>query len=114
MSHGVTSLTTITSKGNTGLALIIERNSIASYCTLSFPLSRYVTTCKPTHTHYSDKKNYVKGTNSEVDYISREDYQTISTKKYPAFCYNCDEIYDLFLRYEQIKVSNHDYDSVDR
>ncbi|PKC03033.1 hypothetical protein RhiirA5_260099, partial [Rhizophagus irregularis] len=35
-------------------------------------------------------------------------------KKYPVFCYNRDEIYDLFERYEKMKRWNGDYDSADR
>ncbi|CAG8590673.1 6705_t:CDS:2 [Acaulospora morrowiae] len=56
----------------------------------------------------------IKGTNTEIDYISREDYRAMSTKKYPAFCNNRDEIYDLFKKYEKMKALNGDYDSVDR
>ncbi|CAG8520792.1 11613_t:CDS:10, partial [Gigaspora margarita] len=56
----------------------------------------------------------IKGTNIEVNYLSREDYRAISTKKYPMFCYDRDNIYDLFLRYENMKSRNGDYDSVDR
>ncbi|CAG8547507.1 18433_t:CDS:10 [Acaulospora morrowiae] len=56
----------------------------------------------------------IKGTNPEVDCLSRDDYRTISYKKYPAFCNNRDEIYDLFERYEKMKARNGDYDSADR
>ncbi|RIB01294.1 P-loop containing nucleoside triphosphate hydrolase protein [Gigaspora rosea] len=54
------------------------------------------------------------GTSIEVDYLSRKDYRAISTKKYPMFCYDRDNIYDLFLRYENMKSRNGDYDSIDR
>ncbi|CAH1769211.1 12640_t:CDS:2, partial [Entrophospora sp. SA101] len=56
----------------------------------------------------------IKGFNPEGEYLSREDYQVISTKKFPAFCYNRDEIYDLFLEYEKKKAWNYDYDSIDQ
>ncbi|RIA86623.1 hypothetical protein C1645_325835 [Glomus cerebriforme] len=56
----------------------------------------------------------IKGLNPEVDYLSKEEYQAISTKKYPAFCHNRDQIYDLFQRYEKMKAGNRDYDSMDR
>ncbi|RIA97760.1 P-loop containing nucleoside triphosphate hydrolase protein [Glomus cerebriforme] len=56
----------------------------------------------------------IKGSNPEVDYLSREDYRNISIKKYPAFTYNRDLIYDLFLQYEKMKARNDDYDSMDR
>ncbi|CAG8616353.1 9660_t:CDS:10, partial [Ambispora leptoticha] len=56
----------------------------------------------------------IKGSNPKGEYLSREDYQTISTKKYPAFCHNRDKIYDLFRRYEKMKALNGDYDSIDR
>ncbi len=62
----------------------------------------------------SFQKKFFKGTNPEVDYLSREDYRTISIKKFPVFRYNRDEIYDLFVRYEKMKARNGDYDSVDR
>ncbi|CAJ0759793.1 3516_t:CDS:10 [Entrophospora sp. SA101] len=55
----------------------------------------------------------IKGFDSEGEYLSREDYQVISTKKFPTFCYNRDEIYDLFLEYEKKKTLNFDYDSID-
>ncbi|RIA97774.1 P-loop containing nucleoside triphosphate hydrolase protein, partial [Glomus cerebriforme] len=56
----------------------------------------------------------IKGLNPEVDYLSKEDYRAISTKKYPAFCHNRDQIYDLFQQYEKMKARNGDYDSIDR
>ncbi|CAG8557951.1 6165_t:CDS:10, partial [Ambispora leptoticha] len=56
----------------------------------------------------------IKGSNPEGKYLSREEYQTISTKKYPTFCHNRDKIYDLFRRYEKMKALNGDYDSIDR
>ncbi|GBC01012.1 hypothetical protein RclHR1_04030007 [Rhizophagus clarus] len=56
----------------------------------------------------------IKGTNPKVDYLSREEYRSVSIKKYPAFCYNRDEVYDLFERYEKMKKRNGDYDSADR
>ncbi|PKY26942.1 hypothetical protein RhiirB3_477272 [Rhizophagus irregularis] len=56
----------------------------------------------------------IKGTNPEVDFLSREEYRNVSIKKYPVFCYNRDEIYDLFERYEKMKRWNGDYDSADR
>jgi hypothetical protein len=56
----------------------------------------------------------LKGTNPEVDFLSREEYRNVSIKKYPVFCYNRDEIYDLFERYEKMKRWNGDYDSADR
>ncbi|CAB5211870.1 unnamed protein product [Rhizophagus irregularis] len=56
----------------------------------------------------------IKGSNPEVDFLSREDYKNISTKKYPVFSYNRDQIYDLFQKYETMKLRNGDYDSIDR
>ncbi|RHZ88681.1 hypothetical protein Glove_21g295 [Diversispora epigaea] len=56
----------------------------------------------------------IKGTNPDVEFLSREDYRIISTKKYPLFQNNRDEIYDLFERYEKMKSKNGDYDSTDR
>ncbi|CAG8603421.1 5444_t:CDS:10 [Funneliformis mosseae] len=56
----------------------------------------------------------IKGTNIEVDYLSREEYRSMSTRKHPAFCHNRDEVYDLFERYEMMKSRNYDFDSVDR
>ncbi|CAG8599954.1 4791_t:CDS:10 [Funneliformis mosseae] len=56
----------------------------------------------------------IKGTNTEVDYLSREEYRSLSTKKYPAFCHNRDTIYNIFERYEKMKARNYDFDSVDR
>ncbi|CAG8468533.1 12444_t:CDS:10 [Ambispora leptoticha] len=56
----------------------------------------------------------IKGSNPEGKYLSRTEYQTISTKKYPVFCHNRDKIYDLFLQYEKKKKRNGDYDSIDR
>ncbi|RGB26057.1 hypothetical protein C1646_434040 [Rhizophagus diaphanus] len=56
----------------------------------------------------------IKGTNPEVDFLSREDYRDISIKRYPAFRYNRDQIYDLFQQYEKMKAQNCDYDSMDR
>ncbi|GBC01906.1 hypothetical protein RclHR1_04380007 [Rhizophagus clarus] len=55
----------------------------------------------------------IKGTDPDVNYLSREDYRTISIKKFPVFRYNRDEIYDLFERYEKMKARERDYDSVD-
>ncbi|GBB94136.1 hypothetical protein RclHR1_00230014 [Rhizophagus clarus] len=56
----------------------------------------------------------IKGTNPEVDFLSREDYIEVSTKKYPVFFYNRDQIYDMFLHYEKMKARKHQYDSIDR
>ncbi|CAG8758374.1 13412_t:CDS:2, partial [Ambispora leptoticha] len=56
----------------------------------------------------------IKGSKPEGKYLSREEYQTISTKKYPVFCHNRDKIYDLFQRYEKMKTLNGDYDLIDR
>ncbi|RHZ88684.1 hypothetical protein Glove_21g290 [Diversispora epigaea] len=56
----------------------------------------------------------IKGTNPDVEFLSREDYRIISTKKYPLFQNNRDEIYDLFERYEKMKSKNGDFDSTDR
>ncbi|CAG8456098.1 7109_t:CDS:10 [Funneliformis mosseae] len=56
----------------------------------------------------------IKDTNIEVDYLSREEYQSISTRKYPAFTHNRDVIYNLFERYEKMKARNYVFDSVDR
>ncbi|CAG8491849.1 5685_t:CDS:10 [Ambispora gerdemannii] len=56
----------------------------------------------------------IKGSNPEGKCLSREDYQTVSIKKYPAFCHNRDQIYDLFQRYEIMKARNRDHDSMDR
>ncbi|CAG8532736.1 4901_t:CDS:10 [Ambispora leptoticha] len=56
----------------------------------------------------------IKGSNSEGKYLSREEYQAISTKKYPVFCHIRDKIYDLFQRYEKMKARNGDYDLIDR
>lgn len=56
----------------------------------------------------------IKGTNPEVDYLSREDYRAVSIKKYPTFCHNRDGIYDLFQQYEKMKARRGDYDSIDR
>ncbi|CAG8492712.1 7239_t:CDS:10 [Diversispora eburnea] len=56
----------------------------------------------------------IKGTDPDVNFLSREDYRIISTRKYPLFRYNRDEIYDLFERYEKMKAKNDDYDSTDR
>ncbi|CAJ0924352.1 22586_t:CDS:10 [Entrophospora sp. SA101] len=55
----------------------------------------------------------IKGSNLEGKHLSREEYQEISTKKYPAFCYNRGEIYDLFQEYQRRKSRNFDYDSID-
>ena len=84
----------------------------------NFLLSRYVITkhCilwNLFDLYFTFKKN-LKGTNPDVDYLSREDYITVSTKKYPVFCYNRDQIYDLFEHYEKLKSRNGDYDSIDR
>ncbi|CAB4488006.1 unnamed protein product [Rhizophagus irregularis] len=78
----------------------------------------------PSLNDYSKKKfdcelvysefSIIKGTNPEVDFLSREDYIDVSIKKYPAFCYNRDEIYDLFQHYEKMKAQRHEYDSMDR
>jgi hypothetical protein len=56
---------------------------------------------------------FLKGTDPDVDYLSREEYRTISIKKFPVFRYNRDEIYDLFERYEKMKARARDFDSVD-
>ncbi|CAG8480420.1 12096_t:CDS:10 [Ambispora gerdemannii] len=56
----------------------------------------------------------IKGSDPEGKHLSREEYQTVSTKKYPVFFHNRDKIYDLFQRYEKIKALNGDYDSIDR
>ena len=55
----------------------------------------------------------IQGTDP-VDHLSREEYQAISTKKYPAFRHNRDQVYDLFLQYEKKKARNGDHDSIDR
>ncbi|CAG8506159.1 5597_t:CDS:10 [Cetraspora pellucida] len=56
----------------------------------------------------------IRGTDPEIDYLSREEYRTISIKRYPSFCHDRDKIYDLFLRYDEMKSQNDDYDSADR
>ncbi|PKY58174.1 P-loop containing nucleoside triphosphate hydrolase protein [Rhizophagus irregularis] len=56
----------------------------------------------------------IKGSNPEVDFLSREDYKSISIKKYPVFSYDRDRIYDLFEKYEAEKARNGHYDSIDR
>jgi len=56
----------------------------------------------------------IKGSNPEMDYLSREDYRDLNTRKYPAFSHNRDQIYDLFQQYEKMKARNGDYDSMDR
>ncbi|CAJ0757014.1 5561_t:CDS:10, partial [Entrophospora sp. SA101] len=55
----------------------------------------------------------IKGSNPEGKHLSREEYREISIRKYPAFCYNRDEIYDLFQQYEKKKSHYSDYDSID-
>ncbi|CAJ0745543.1 7794_t:CDS:10 [Entrophospora sp. SA101] len=55
----------------------------------------------------------IKGSNPEGIHLLREEYQKISTKKYPAFRSNRDEIYDLFQQYQKKKSQNFDYDSID-
>ncbi|CAG8599278.1 1529_t:CDS:10, partial [Racocetra fulgida] len=55
----------------------------------------------------------IKGSNPEVECLSREEYLAVTTKKYPIF-YNREEIYNLFERYEKMKKLNYDYDSIDR
>jgi len=55
----------------------------------------------------------IKGSNPEVEYLSREEYLSVNTKIYPKF-YDRNEIYDLFERYEKMKKFNYDYDSIDR
>ena len=57
---------------------------------------------------------FSKGSNPDVDCLSREDYNDASIKKYPVFLYNRDLIYDLFLQYEKLKKRNGQYDSIDR
>ncbi|CAG8444525.1 10393_t:CDS:10 [Scutellospora calospora] len=56
----------------------------------------------------------IKGIHPEVDYLSKEDYIAISTKKYPTFCHDREKIYELFQQYEKLKSRNGDYDSIDR
>ncbi|CAB4422241.1 unnamed protein product [Rhizophagus irregularis] len=56
----------------------------------------------------------IKGSNPEVNFLSREDYRSISIKKYPVFSYDRDKIYDLFEKYEAEKTRNGHYDSIDR
>ncbi|CAG8567860.1 13873_t:CDS:10 [Dentiscutata erythropus] len=55
----------------------------------------------------------IKGSNPDVECLSREEYLSVNTKKYPIFC-DRNEIYDLFERYEKMKKLNYDYDSIDR
>ncbi|CAG8536872.1 991_t:CDS:10, partial [Racocetra fulgida] len=55
----------------------------------------------------------IKGSNPEVECLSREEYLAVNTKKYPKF-YDRNEIYNLFERYEKMKKHNYDYDSIDR
>ncbi|CAG8780712.1 11195_t:CDS:2, partial [Racocetra fulgida] len=55
----------------------------------------------------------IKGLNPKDDYLSREEYLSVDSKKYPIF-YDRDEIYNLFERYEKMKKLNYDYDSIDR
>ncbi|CAG8450090.1 7512_t:CDS:10 [Dentiscutata heterogama] len=55
----------------------------------------------------------IKGSNPEVECLSREEYLSVNTKKYPIFC-DRNVIYDLFERYEKMKKLNYDYDSIDR
>ncbi|CAG8757797.1 24889_t:CDS:2, partial [Racocetra persica] len=55
----------------------------------------------------------IKGLNPKDDYLSREEYLSVNSKKYPIF-YDRDEIYNLFERYEKMKKLNYDYDSIDR
>ncbi|CAG8552607.1 4844_t:CDS:10 [Diversispora eburnea] len=56
----------------------------------------------------------IKGINPEPYYLSRDDYLNISIRKYPVFCHNREEIYDLFERYEKIKRRRGQFDSMDR
>ncbi|CAG8557521.1 4390_t:CDS:2, partial [Acaulospora colombiana] len=55
----------------------------------------------------------IKGSNPNVDHLSREDYRAVNIKKFPIF-YDRDMIYDIFERYERMKTLNHDYDLMDR
>ncbi|CAG8476933.1 5442_t:CDS:10 [Acaulospora colombiana] len=55
----------------------------------------------------------IKGSNPDVDHLSREDYRAVNIKKHPIF-YDRDMIYDIFERYERMKILNHDYDLMDR
>ncbi|CAG8852262.1 6291_t:CDS:2, partial [Racocetra persica] len=55
----------------------------------------------------------IKGSNPEVECLSREEYLAVNIKKYPIF-YDRNEIYDLFEKYEKMKKLNYDYDSIDR
>ncbi|CAG8555633.1 6929_t:CDS:10 [Cetraspora pellucida] len=55
----------------------------------------------------------IKGSNPKDGHLSREEYLSINTKRYPIF-YDRDEIYNLFERYERMKTLNYDYDSIDR
>ncbi|GES72918.1 hypothetical protein RCL_jg15567.t2 [Rhizophagus clarus] len=77
--------------------------SLNDYCKQKFD-------CELVYSEFS----IIKGTNPEVDFLSREEYRDISTKKYPAFYYKRDQIYDLFLHYEKKKARNQDYDLMDR
>ncbi|GBB94135.1 hypothetical protein RclHR1_00230013 [Rhizophagus clarus] len=77
--------------------------SLNDYCNQKFD-------CELVYSEFS----IIKGTNPDVDFLSREDYIDVSIKKYPVFCYNRDQIYDLFLHYEKMKKRNHEYDSMDR
>ncbi|UZO21754.1 uncharacterized protein OCT59_014139 [Rhizophagus irregularis] len=77
--------------------------SLSDYCKRKFE-------CELVYSEFS----IIKGTNPEVDFLSREEYRDISIKKYPVFCYNRDQIYDLFQQYEKMKVRKRDYDSMDR
>ncbi|CAG8473742.1 16950_t:CDS:10 [Dentiscutata heterogama] len=63
---------------------------------------------------YKQKLDCELGTDPEIDYLSREEYRNISIKRYPTFCHNRDKVYDLFLRYNEMKSRNGDYDSTDR
>ncbi|CAB4422205.1 unnamed protein product [Rhizophagus irregularis] len=77
--------------------------SLSDYCNQKFE-------CELVYSEFS----IIKGTNPEVDFLSREDYRDVSTKKYPVFLYNREQIYDLFEHYEKMKARNNEYDSMDR
>ncbi|CAG8694981.1 17802_t:CDS:10, partial [Dentiscutata erythropus] len=66
--------------------------------------------CKLVYSEFS----VIRGTDPEIDYLSREEYRNISIKRYPTFCHNRKKIYDLFLRYNEMKSRNGDYDPTDR
>ncbi|CAG8566630.1 5027_t:CDS:2 [Funneliformis mosseae] len=68
---------------------------------LGFPLQKCQTLCvRSPYTMKFDfeikfSKNNLKDMNIEVDYLSREECCSISTRKYLAFCHNRDDIYEI-------------------